>query len=101
MKVKFTTWNRYGQIISCLVMPLVILDQFWEPKWWTDTYSIIAFSIISVAIGIPVFLFWTRIAKIEFVFSEKAKERFSYKMWKSWCERSGRPMPDGSKLSKS
>jgi hypothetical protein len=81
-------------------MPLVILD-FLEPKWWSDTYSIIGFIIISVAIGIPIFLFWTKIVKIEFVFSEKDKEKFSYKMWKSWCERSGRSMSDGSKFSKS
>jgi hypothetical protein len=100
MKIKYAALDWYGRIFAGLAIPLVILD-FSEPSWWTPTCSKIAFGVLFVLAGIPVILFWTRIIKIEFVFSKNDERKMSYKRWKSWCERSGRSILDGSKLPKS
>jgi hypothetical protein len=99
MKIKFSTLRLYGHALAILAIPIVILD-FSEPSWWTSTDSGIAFGILCILAGVPPFLFWTRIVKIEFLFSEKEKQKTAYKLWKSYCEASGRSLSDGSRQSK-
>ena len=98
MKIKFSTWTWYGRAVAILAVPIVILD-FSEPSWWTSIDSGIAFGILCVLAGVPLFLFWTRVVKIEFLFSEKDKRKPAYKMWKLFCEMFGRSMTNGSKQS--
>jgi hypothetical protein len=97
MKIKYAALDWYGHILAGLAIPLVVLD-FSEPAWWTSRDSEIAFGVLFVLAGIPVVLFWTRI--IEFEFSKNDERKTAYKMWKSYCERSGRSMTNGSKQSK-
>ena len=99
MKVRFTFWIWYGQIVACLAIPVVIFD-FAEPKWWSYAASNMSFGILFILAGVPTILFWTRIGKIEFIFSEKDERKMIYKFWKFYCEFFDRSMTDGTKKSK-
>jgi hypothetical protein len=97
MKIKFATWNSFWWALWSLGILWVVLNEI-RPKWWSSTVSITAFVGISLTIAIPVFLFWTGIGKIRLQFAKKDEQKVAYKLWKSFCDRSGRSLIDGSKL---
>jgi hypothetical protein len=100
MKVKFSTWHSCGHILAILAIPIIILDVS-DPYWWTSIDSGIAFGMLCILAGVLPFLFWAKIIKIKFIFSEKDKKKMSYKYWKLYCEMFGRSLSEGSKHAKS